>query len=294
VSTLGSPPVEVVVNDRALTGESPLWSVREGALYWLDTRVPRIYRLHLASGKRDAWDPPSKVNAVGLRRGGLVAAMKDGIWYLDTSTGAFEHIVDPEANDPTSRMNDAKTDRGGRFWFGSMEDDGKTPTGVLYRLDADRTVTAIDRGLSIPNGIAWSPDDRLLYVGDSRAGIIYAYDFDRTSGTARNRRPFVQIPAAEGMPDGATVDSRGYLWSARVGAWAIVRYAPDGTVDRTIDLPVKRPTSVMFGGDDLRTLYITTATRSLSPDELAAQPHAGAVLAVRVDVPGLPEPDFAG
>ena len=104
----------------------------------------------------------------------------------------------------------------------------------------------------------------------------------------------MQIPAAEGMPDGATVDSRGYLWSARVGAWAIVRYAPDGTVDRTIDLPVKRPTSVMFGGDDLRTLYITTATRSLSPDELAAQPHAGAVLAVRVDVPGLPEPDFAG
>ena len=121
MSSLGSPSVEVVVNDRAITGESPMWSAREGALYWLDTRVPRIYRLHVASGKRDSWDPPGKVNALGLKRGGLVCAMKNGIWYLDTATGAFEAVNDPEANVPDSRANDGKTDRGGRFWFSSMK-----------------------------------------------------------------------------------------------------------------------------------------------------------------------------
>jgi L-arabinonolactonase len=294
VSTQGSSGVEVIANDRNLTGESPVWSVREGAIYWLDTRVPRIYRVHVASGKRDDWGCPAKVNAIGTMRGGLVCSTKDGIYYLNTATGAYEKGFDPEANDPHSRANDGKVDRAGRFWFTSMEDDGKTPTGNLYRLDTDRTVATLDGGYRVPNGLGWSPDDRKMYLGDTRAGTIFVFDFDAASGAVRNKRPYVQTPESDGMPDGLCVDSAGCVWSARVGAGAVARFAPDGTLDRRIELPVKRPTSVMLGGDDLRTLFITTASRALSDAELAAQPLAGALLAVRVDVPGLPEADDAG
>ena len=146
-----------------------MWSVREGAMYWLDTRAPAIYRVHLASGKRDEWACPAKVNAIGLMRGGLVCSAKDGISYFDSATGAYEKGVDPEAADPHSRANDGKVDRAGRFWFSTMEDDGKTPTGNLYRLDADRTVSKLDGGYLVPNGVGWSPDDRLMYLGDTRA-----------------------------------------------------------------------------------------------------------------------------
>lgn len=283
------------MNDRAILGESPVWSAREGALYWIDTRAPRIYRLHLASGKRDDWDVPAKHSAIGLRRGGgLIVAMKTGLFFLDTASGQYTPVVVPEPDRPENRTNDGKVDRAGRFWFGTMEEEGKTPTGRLYRLGADHALEAIEEGMTLPNGLGWSPDNRRFYCGDSKMGTLYVYDFDLASGAARNRRPFVQIPASEGMPDGATVDSQGYVWSARVDGWSVVRYAPDGSVDRTVELPVRRPTSVIFGGDDCKTLFITTATRSLSAEELAAQPLAGAVLALRVDVPGLPEPDYAG
>jgi sugar lactone lactonase YvrE len=294
VSTQGNSAIEVIANDHNLTGESPLWSVNEGALYWLDTRIPRIYRVHIASGKRSDWGCPSKVNAIGLMRGGLVCSTKDGIYYLNTSTGAYEKGFDPEANDPHSRANDGKVDRAGRFWFTSMEDDGKTPTGKLYRLDADRTVVTLDAGYSVPNGLGWSPDEKLMYLGDTRAATIYVFDFERASGSVRNKRPYVQTAASDGMPDGLCVDSNGYVWSARVGAGAVARFAPDGKLDRRIELPVSRPTSVMLGGDDLRTLFISTASRALTDDQLKAQPLAGAMLAVRVDVPGLPELDYAG
>jgi sugar lactone lactonase YvrE len=286
--------VDVIANDRNQTGESPVWSVREGAIYWLDTRAPAIYRVHLASGKRDEWSCPSKVNAIGLMRGGLVCSSKEGIFYFNAATGAYEKGVDPEADDPHSRANDGKVDRAGRFWFSTMEDDGKTPTGNLYRLDADRTVTKLDGGYVIPNGVGWSPDDRLMYLGDTRQATIYVFDFDPAAGTVRNKRPFVQRPESEGHPDGLCVDSKGFVWSARVGAGMVARFAPDGSLDRTIPLPVRRPTSVMLGGDDLRTLFITTSCRTLNEDELKAQPLAGALLAVRVDVPGLPETDYAG
>jgi sugar lactone lactonase YvrE len=293
VSTQPNAAVEVIANDRNLTGESPVWSEREGALYWLDTRVPRIYRVHLATGKRDDWECPAKVNAIGTMRGGLVCSTKDGILYFDIATGSYAKGVDPEANDPHSRANDGKVDRAGRFWFTSMEDDGKTPTGNVYRLDADRTAAKIDGGYSVPNGVGWSPDDTRMYLGDTRANTIFVFDFDRVSGTVRNKRPFVQL-AGDGSNDGLCVDSRGYVWSARVNAGAVARFAPDGTLDQRIPLPVSRPTSVILGGDDLRTLFITSACRTLSEEQLLAQPLAGALLALRVDVPGLPETDYAG
>jgi sugar lactone lactonase YvrE len=282
--------VDVVANDRALVGESPVWSVRERALYWLDGRSDAIYRID-ANGARTHWTTPAKVNAIALRPGGLIVAMKSGIATLDTATGTFATIAVPEPYGPAMRMNDGKIDRAGRFWFGTMHDDAADASGHIYRLTGSELAT-IDRGYTIPNGFAWSPDDRRMYLADSELRTIFAYDYDLASGEARNRRAFAETPPGT-MPDGATVDAGGYLWSARVGGASVARYAPDGTLDRVLELPVQRPTSVIFGGDDLRTLFITTASRRLSPEQLAAQPLAGAVLAVRVDVPGVPEPEFA-
>jgi len=285
--------IEVVASERAGLGESPLWSPGERAFYWIDTRGPTINRLAFASGKRTTWETPTKVSAVVMRRGGgLVVAMKSGLAFLDTSTGTFEPILDPEPNDPDSRSNDAKVDRAGRFWFGTMDDVKRGPTGNVYRFDSNRTLSAHDHGFSIPNGPAWSPDDRRMYLADSGAATIYVYDYDAAAGAIRNRRTFAKVDV--GMPDGATVDAAGYLWSANVDNSAIVRYAPDGSRDRVLALPVTRPTSVAFGGDDLRTLFITTGSVGLSPEQLAAQPLAGAVLSVRLDVGGLPETEFAG
>ena len=248
----------------------------------------------MKSGKRDIWTMPSRLGALGLRRGGLIVALKTGIGFLDTATGAFDSVVDPEADRPDSRINDAKTDRAGRFWFGYQEDDARTPTGSLSRIDPDRTVTVLDRRYTNPNGFAWSLDNRSMYVADTSQRTIYVYDFDLATGTAERRRVFVEVPADEGRPDGTTVDSEGYIWSARNGGARLVRYAPDGRVERTVPLPVTLVTNMAFGGADLRTLYITTATRGLTDEQRAVQPLAGAILALRVDVAGIPEPLFAG
>jgi L-arabinonolactonase len=292
VSATGS--IEALVNDRAILGESPVWSQREGALYWLDTRGQKIYRMHLASGKREQWDAPAKPSALAVRRsGGLIVAMKTGIAFLDMARNAWTPVVVPP-DLPEHRTNDGKVDRAGRFWFGSMNEEARPGAGTLYRLDADHKLNAIEAGWTLPNGVGWSPDDTRMYFGDTGTRTMYVYDFDLASGTARNKRPFAQIPEPDGMNDGATVDSAGYVWIARVDGWALLRYAPDGTLDRTLELPLRRPTSVIFGGDDLKTLFVTTATRALSDEELQAQPLAGAVLAIRVDVPGLPETDYAG
>ena len=165
-----------------------------------------------------------------------------------------------------------------------------SPRGALYRLVAGAAPVEIDAAYTVPNGFAWSPDDRRMYIADSRLKTIFAYDFDLATGAATNRRPFAV--SARGSCDGATVDAAGCVWSACPGGFALARYAPDGGVDRIVELPVERPTSVAFGGADLRTLFITTATRAIPEDRLAAQPWAGAVLALRVDVPGLPEAVF--
>jgi sugar lactone lactonase YvrE len=284
--------LEVISDARALNAESPVWSEREGSIYWIDTRGARIFRVHLGSGRRDSWETPAKIGAIALRRGGgLLASMKSGIASLDTATGAYDFIVDPEPDRPEGRPNDGKTDRSGRYWFGTVEEEGAKP-GRLYRFGADRAAAKVDEGFTFVNGIAWSPDDRRMYVGDTFGGTIYAYDFDLPSGEARNRRAFATVPKDDGIPDGMTVDAQGYVWGARPDAWKVVRYAPDGGVDRELPFPFRRPTSVIFGGDDLRTLFVTSASFRHSEEELAAQPLAGHVVAVRVDVPGLAEPEF--
>jgi sugar lactone lactonase YvrE len=286
--------IETIVSDRATLAEAPLWSPAEGSLYWIDIYANSVYRMHLASGRRDRWDLGSEVGSIGHRRsGGLIVGTRKGVEFLDTQTGAVTFAVDPDAAQPETRLNDGKVDRAGRFWVGSMQSPQHS-VGRLFRVLPDLTWSAHERGIAVPNAVAWDPDDRRMYFADTFRAQIWAYDFDADAGTIRNRRVFAQLAPGEGFPDGATVDSEGYLWSARIDGWCVARHAPDGSVDRIVELPVKKATSLTLGGDDLRTLFITTASIRLEPHELEAQPLAGAVLAVRVDVPGVPEPAFAG
>ena len=166
--------------------------------------------------------------------------------------------------------------------------------GVLFRYDPDGSVHRCDAGYQLSNGLGWSPDNRTMYFIDSAPREIYAYDFDLASGEIKNRRTLVRIAEEHGLPDGMTVDAQGFLWVAQWNGGRIVRYDPEGKIERVVAMPVKRPTSVTFGGPDLTTLYITSGTMRMSEAELAAEPQAGDLFALETDIQGLPEPRFAG
>jgi len=236
---------------------------------------------------------PEVVGSIAFREsGGLVAATKSGIHFLDAASGALEARVRPEAHLPDNRFNDGRCDRAGRFWAGTMSDVKRDPVGSLYRLDPDLSCTRLKGGVIIPNGLAFSPDGRTMYFADTNRHTIWAYDYDPATGAATGERVFADT--GSGRPDGSCVDAEGCLWNAEYGAWRLVRYTPDGEVDRVIEVPVANPTCCCFGGADLATLYVTTATQRLTAEDLAQQPLAGSLLALRPGVRGLHEPRFAG
>jgi len=186
-------------------------------------------------------------------------------------------------------------DRQGRLLIGTANvEQYDAPDGVLYRLDADRSIHKIDEGYAVVNGIGFSPDGRIVYVTDMFHNRILAFDYDTEAGTVANRRTFVEVPADAGLPDGLIVDAAGYIWSAHWGGWRVTRYDPDGKIEREIRLPVANVTCMGFGGSDLNELYITTAWFLLSDDDRKAQPQAGDLFRIRTDVTGLVEPQFAG
>jgi sugar lactone lactonase YvrE len=223
----------------------------------------------------------------------MLAATKSGIHFVDPATGALQRMADPEAHLPDNRFNDGRCDRQGRFWAGTMNDVVREPSGTLYRLDAQRGCVAQFNGIRTPNSLAWSPDGRVMYFADSRSHVINAYPYDCATGAIGAPKPFFSVdPPA--IPDGATVDADGCLWSALYGGSRVVRITPDGRVDRTIELPVLQPTSCQFVGPALDVLWITTARQRLTEEQLAQQPLAGALLAVEVGVKGLPEARYQG
>jgi len=285
--------VEVAARSADRLGECPLWDERERMLWWIDSRWPAAKRLDPSSGALMMLVLPEVIGSIALReQGGLLAATKSGIHTLDPASGALEARVDPEANRPDNRFNDGRCDRAGRFWAGTMSDVKRDPVGSLYRFEPDLTCTKLRNAIIIPNSLAWSPDGRTMYFADTNRHTIWRYDYDLASGAATGERVFVD--AGSGRPDGSCVDEEGCLWNAEYGAWRLVRYSPDGKVDRTLEVPVANPTCCCFGGDDLGTLYVTTATQRLTPEDLAKQPLAGSVLALRPGVRGLPESRFAG
>jgi sugar lactone lactonase YvrE len=287
--------IAVAANNRDVTGECPLWSAAEAALYWIDIRRPAVWRLDPRTGAQASWVMPCEVGSIGLRaRGGLIVALRSGLHALDTRTGALSLLVDPEPDRPGNRLNDGKVDPAGRFWVGSVRDPDPQPVGRLYRIERDLSFRAVADGIAMPNALAFSRDGRRMYFADSFTRQIVVYDYDRAGGEIAGRRVFATVPEGQGLPDGATVDADDCLWNARIGGWGIDRYDPDGRLMQTIRLPTARPTSVGFGGPDLATLYVTTGTARLDAAALAAQPLAGALLALDAGVRGLAEPAFAG
>ena len=291
------PKVECIVDNRSIVGECPVWCPRERVLYWIDIYAPAIFRYDPATGENRRWAMAEPVGSIALREsGGLVAAMASGFCYIDLETSAVTPIVDPEPDDPGTRLNDGRCDRAGRFWAGSMAEAVDRPVGALYRLDPNLSCHKAFGGFLISNGLAFSPDDRILYHADTRARSVFAYDFDLETGGVANKRLFCTSDdrLGEGRPDGACVDEEGCYWSARCDGWRVTRHAPDGRVIGQVDLPVAVPTMCAFGGENLDVLYITTATDGKAPEALSDQPLAGSLFACEPGVRGIPEPRFAG
>ena len=289
------PGFEVVVDSRDILGESPTWNAQSGCLYWVDLRRPCLHRLHVASGETRTWPMPEVIGAVVSRRtGGVIVALKDGLHAFDPDSSQLFPLIKLEFDLPHNRLNDAKCDPAGRIWCGSMWDYGLHPTGSLYRVDTDLSVARIRSAVSIANAISFSPDGRSIYFADSRKGQIERASFDAHTGNVGSWSVLVESAAAPGIPDGATVDAEGFIWNARYKGGCIARFTPDGDLDRLIELPVSQPTSCAFGGPDLRTLFVSTATQKLSVAELMSQPLAGNLLALDVGVAGWPESAFGG
>lgn len=285
--------LEHIVLCQSKLGEGPVWHPHEQVLYWLDIYQGRLHRFDPRTGVDTCTELGMLVSSMGLRaQGGFVMSTRKGFAFYDLPNNRFEFLGDPDADESeVTRFNDGKTDPQGRFWAGKM---GGGFTNSLFRLDPDRSIHRMESGISISNGLAWSPDLSTFYFTDSEGRVIYAYDYDPTSGSISNRRDFARIPRDGGFPDGLAIDSQGYLWSARWGGWKVVRYAPDGSIDCEIPIPVEFPTSCAFGGPELKDLYLTSAWVEVRPDARAAQPMAGDLFRLSVDVPGLPEPFFAG
>ena len=291
-----SEPVPVARNT-AVLGESTLWSPEEGAIYWVDINNPTIHRLDPASGEHRHWLVETEIGSIGLAGPGrLVAGLRTGIACFDLESGEFEPLVDPEGGHRfnRNRMNDGKVDRAGRFWCGTMQDPGHQPVGTLWRIAADGAFTAALTGIRIPNALCWSPDGTTMYFTDSLSMQIWAFDFDQASGEIDNKRVFVELGEGAGVADGATVDSDGFLWCAQMFGGRVRRYDPDGGIDREVALPVPQVTCCAFGGPDLDTLYISTASLGMDRAARAEAPLAGALFAFEAGVRGLPEPRFGG
>ena len=275
-----------------ILGECPLWNEREQALYWVDIRRPAIRRFDYPSGRIDTWPMPDLIGSIAFCVDGrLLVALPDRIALFDPATAGLEPFVAAPRVDG-HRFNDGRVDHQGRFWAGTMHNVTRAPEGVLYVLDERRELSPQRSGICIPNSLGWSPDGRTMYFADSLRYAIFAYDFDAASGAMSNERVFAasQKPA---FADGSAVDAEGFLWNAEFNGWRIVRYAPDGRIDRVIKVPTHRPTCCAFGGPNLDILYITTASQQMTAEELAKQPFAGSLLAIDAGVRGLPEPRFA-
>lgn len=296
--------VKPAADPRCELGESPFWHPVENALYWCDISACRLWRLEPAGGALAHWDFDSELGcAAPARSGGLLLAMRKGLWRFDPAQGALSEVA-PAPYDPArERFNDGKCDPAGRFWSGTIYEPRQPPLAALYRLDAAGRLTREADGITVSNGLAWSPDGRTMYWTDTTSHRIFALDFDPASGTASNRRVFAQFePRREGQPleeyggrpDGGTVDAEGNYWAAMYEGGRVLQISPQGRTLREIRLPVRCPTMPCFGGPDLKTLYVTTARQKRPPEELAAQPWAGCVLQVGLDVGGLPAALYAG
>jgi sugar lactone lactonase YvrE len=281
--------VDLTLDARTRIAEGPLWDHRTSVLRWVDVRLGQVHSFDPASGKDTHFEVGRRVGAVLPRAGGgLVLATESALETCADDGTDREQVAAVETDQPGGRLNDGACDANGRLWIGSC---GGTPgSAALYRLDPDRSLHRMLTGVTTSNGLDWSPDGRTLYYNDSPTGGVDAFDHDLATGAITNRRRLVTID--RGRPDGLTVDADGCLWTALWLGWAVRRYTPEGRLDRTVELPVKRVTSCAFGGAGLDTLFITTA--SAQPDDPEPQPHAGSLFAIRPGTTGRHPGEWAG
>ena len=292
---------ELILDARNATGESPVWSAREQALYWVDIPAKRLHRWSLADGTSQSWEAPQMLACIArYGDGSWIAGMENGLFRLvatDDGTLSGTPLTSVPHAQPGMRFNDGRCDRQGRFWAGTMLLDmaAGAPVGAMYRYNAGQTepLQAQLDGFIVPNGLAFSPDGTIMYLSDSHPGVqkIWAYDYDTDSGTPHNRRLFVDMNDYLGRPDGAAVDADGCYWICGNDAGLIHRFTPAGKLDQSLVVPVKKPTMCAFGGPNLDTLFVT----SIRPGgDISDQPLAGGVFALRPAVKGLQEPEFKG
>jgi len=279
----------------SLLGESPFWHPEEQALYWCDIPGHRLNRYEPARNEHRHWDFDTDVaSAAPLLGGGLLLALRSGLWHFDPRNGERERVAEPPYDPASQRFNDGKADPQGRFWVGALHDQREFQA-ALWRYSGGELSAKVD-GVAVSNGLAWSPDGRTMYWSDTKRHNVYAFDFD-ADGELSNRREFACFPqrkpeeplsAYGGRPDGAAVDAEGAYWVAMFEGARLLRLSPSGELLQEVRLPVQCATMPCFGGPDMKTMFITTAREKRPADELARTPWAGCVLQMRVDVPGLP------
>lgn len=293
-----------LIDCQCTIGEGILWDAHAGYLWWVDVPMPsRLFRFDPANDRLETWDMGEMITSVAVRENGkgLIIASHGGLNIFDPVNPVLQRILDPEPMKPFNRSNDGAADPAGRYWLGTMQNniapDGTgmaivSNSGALYRIDTDLSCHTMATDITIANTICWSPDASIMYSTDTATGTMFAYDFNLATGAISNKRDFARFD--RGHPDGSTVDAEGYLWNARWDGSCVVRFAPDGSVDRVIEVPAAQVTNCTFGGNDLSTLYITTARYELDAEGLAATPDAGNIFAVKTGVRGLADNRFAG
>ena len=272
---------------RATLGEGPVWDQRSGRLLWVDIREGAVHRFSPSDASDSVIDVGQPVSAVGLGADdGLVLAIRDGFGLMRSGSDRVTDVIAVETEIAGNRMNDGRCDAAGRFWAGTMADrwESEPGAGALYRLErlgGSLVATKVLGGVTVSNGVDWTPDGRSMYYVDSATRRVDVFDFDVDTGSLSNRRVFAAVEAADGLPDGLVVDADGCVWVALIGGGRIRRYSPAARIDMEIRLPVTLVTSAAFGGPDLADLYITTARHRLTPEERDHQPHAGSLFACR-------------
>ncbi|MBL6946573.1 MAG: SMP-30/gluconolactonase/LRE family protein [Rhodospirillales bacterium] len=279
----------------AVLGEGPVWVAAEGAVYFVDIKQTAVHRYTPATSATETWRLGQQICSVTPRnQGGFIVTTRHGFAFLNLSSGEVDEIAETEVGKPDNRFNDAKADPQGRLWAGTMDDtESDAEAGTLYRLDADFSWRAMDKGYGVTNGPAFGIDGKTMYHTDSPARRIYAFDLDE-AGRISNKRIFIEFAEEDGYPDGMTVDADGYLWVAHYRGWRVSRFSPEGKLDRAVPLPVAQVTSCVFGGAELDTLYVTSASQTLDENELRGQPLAGGLFEISVGVGGVPTAKFAG
>lgn len=291
--------IETVLDFHATIGESPTWVANEGALYWIDVKAPALHRYCPDNEATRSWPMTSDIGGFALTGdGSAVVALRLGLFRLDLDSGALCLLAPPPFDPALFRFNEGACDANGRFWIGVMFDPLKgsphTQKGNLYSFTFAEGLREEPDATELHNGMAWSSDGETFFLSHSKTGQIIMFDYEEKRGAISNRRVFATVPAEHGTPDGAAIDMEGGYWSALHGGGKLRRFYPDGSIDRDIDLPVSQPTMPAFAGEDLGTLYITSASDQMSAEAKTKEPHAGGLFRLDVGNRGITRPFLVG